>query len=226
MGSAVDRTAFAERLLPFARTTPTALPSRTRIWVTVASRRISTPRARRRGECLGKGSHAAEHESPRSDAAVDGSQEVVGEGEGGARGGRIREMADHALVREGRDDFLGLEIFPEEIFRAVEEKASEQLLGFRVAQESREIRDRHGWPQEHRLDQVVDLGPHRLVAGIGQRVALRETSDRRRRPSRIVPKAQRPAIRKRAEGLGIEGDLFQSVPRELQVLDDLGTEQS
>src|SRR3989442_9873645 len=59
-------------------------------------------------------------------------------------------MADHALVREGGLDLVRLEIFVEEFFRAVEEQASEEVLGFRTTEERNQFGDRDWRGGEHR----------------------------------------------------------------------------
>src|SRR5256884_8863477 len=68
-------------------------------------------------------------------------------------------MADHALVREGGLDLVRLEIFVEEFFRAVEEQASEEVLGFRTTEERDQFGDRDWRGGGERVAQGGELRP-------------------------------------------------------------------
>src|SRR5438132_7409220 len=183
------------------------------------------------GACSGREgirqrAHSAEDETPAADLAVDVPEEVVRERERGPRRRRTGEMADHALVREGGLDLVRLEIFVEEFLCAVEQQAPEEVLGFRTAEERNQFGDRDRWGEEHRLDEIVDLGPHRLVLRIRRGVLLRELRDLLRRLLPVGPEYEIFSIRERAETLRVEGDLPQAELRELKVFDDLRAEES
>src|SRR3989442_6357492 len=135
-------------------------------------------------------------------------------------------MADHALVCEGGLHLVGLEIFVEEFFRAVEEQAPEEVFRFRAAEERDELGDRDGRSEKHGLDEIVDLGPHRLVLRIRRGILLRELGDLSRGLLAVGPEEEMPSIREGAESLRIEGHLPQPELRELEVLDDRRAEQS
>src|SRR5881628_1854952 len=182
------------------------------------------PRSGREG--IGQRAHSAQHETPAADLAVDVPEEVVREGERGPRRRRTGEMADHALVREGGLDLVRLEIFVEEFFRAVEEQASEEVLGFRTTEERNQFGDRDWRGEEHRLDEVVDLGPHRLVLRIRRGILFREFRDLLRGLLAVGPEEEVSSIRKGAEALRIEGHLPKPELREFEVLDDLRAEES
>src|SRR5207249_10959453 len=145
-------------------------------------------------ERVGQGTHATEHDSPAADLAVDVSQEVVCERERGARRRWPGEMADYALVRERGLDLIRLEIFVEEFLRAVEEQTPQEVLRFRAPEKRDQLRDRDGRSEEHRLDEIVDLGPHRLVLRIGRGILLRELRDLLRALLVIGPQEQMPSI--------------------------------
>src|SRR6266581_5913069 len=183
------------------------------------------------GACGGRegvrqSTHPAKHETPAADLAVDVPEEVVREGERGPRRRRTGEMADHALVREGGLDLVRLEIFVEEFLCAVEQQAPEEVLGFRTAEERNQFGDRDRRGEEHRLDEIVDLGPHRLVLRIRRGVFLRELRDLPRGLLPVGPEHEIFSIGERAEALRIEGDLSQAELRELEVFDDLRPEES
>src|SRR3989442_8103885 len=135
-------------------------------------------------------------------------------------------MTDHALVREGGFHLIRLEVFVEEFFRAVEEEAPEEVLRFRAGEKRYEFRNRDGRGEEHRFDEVVDLGPHRLVLRIRRRVFLRELRDFLRGLLAAGPEEKRSSIGERAEALWVEGHLPQPELRELEILDDLRAEES
>src|SRR5437867_3192728 len=177
-------------------------------------------------ERVGQGTHPAEHDSPAADLAVNVPQEVVCERERGARRRRPGEMADHALVRVGGLHLIRLEIFVEEFFRAVEEQTPQEVLCFRAPEKRDQLRDRDGRSEEHRLDEIVDLGPHRLVLRIRRGVFLRELRDLFRGLLAIGPEEEKSSIRKRAEALRVEGHLPQPELGEFEVLNDLRPEQS
>src|SRR5436309_2359183 len=182
------------------------------------------PRSGREG--IGQRAHSAQHETPAADLAVDVPEEVVREGERGPRRRRTGEMADHAFVREGGLDLVRLEVFVEEFFRAVEQQAPEEVLGFRTAEERNQFGDRDRRGEEHRLDEIVDLGPHRLVLRIRGGVLFREFRDLLRGLLAVGPEEEKSSIRKRAEALRVEGHLPQPELGEFEVLNDLRPEQS
>jgi len=161
-----------------------------------------------------------------ADLAVDVPEEVVREGERGPRRRRTGEMADHALVREGGLDLVRLEVFVEEFLCAVEQQAPEEVLGFRTAEERNQFGDRDRRGEEHRLDEIVDLGPHRLVLRIRRGVLFREFRDLLRGLLAIGPEQEISPIREGAEALRVEGHLPQPELGEFEVLDDLRPEQS
>src|SRR5256712_2026258 len=134
-------------------------------------------------------------------------------------------MTDYALVREGGFDLIRLEIFIEEFFRAVEEQAPEEVLRFRAAEKRDEFRNRDGRGEEHRFDEVVDLGPHRLVLRIRRRVFLRELRDFFRGLLAVGPEEEISSIGERAEALWVEGNLSETELRKFEVINDLGTEE-
>src|SRR2546425_13033110 len=114
-----------------------------------------------------------------------------------------------------------------EVFhRVVEGQALEEVLRLRATKERVEVGDRDGRGEEHRLDEIVDLGPHRLVLRIRRGILLRELRDFLRGLLTIGPQEQMPSIGERAESLRIEGHLPQPELRELEVLDNLRAEQS
>src|SRR3989449_4634585 len=135
-------------------------------------------------------------------------------------------MTDHALVREGGFHLIRLEILVEEFFRAVEEQPPQEVLRLWAAEKRDELGDRDGRGEEHWLDEIVDLGPHRFVLRIRRRVLLRELRDFLRGLLTIGPQEQMPSIGERAEALRVEGHLPQPELRELEVLDNLRAEQS
>jgi len=177
-------------------------------------------------EGIGQCAHPAQHEPPATDLAVDVPEEVVRERERGPWRRGSGEMTDYALVREGGFDLIRLEIFIEEFFRAVEEQAPEEVLRFRAAEKRDQVSDRDGRGEEHRFDEVVDLGPHRLVLRIRRRVFLRELRDFLRGLLAAGPEEKRSSIGERAEALWVEGHLPQPELRELEILDDLRAEES
>src|SRR2546425_10042719 len=135
-------------------------------------------------------------------------------------------MTDYALVREGGFDLIRLEIFIEEFFRGVEEQAPQEVLRFRAAEKRDQVSNRDGRGEEHRLDEIVDLGPHRLVLRIRRRVFLRELRDFLRGLLAVGPEEKISSIGEGAEALWVEGHLPQPELRELEILDDLRAEES
>src|SRR5207245_10421345 len=109
---------------------------------------------------------------------------------------------------------------------ALEEQAPEEVLRLRAAEKRDQVGDRDGRGEEHRFDEVVDLGPHRLVLRIRRRVFLRELRDFLRGLLAAGPEEKISSIGERAEALWVEGHLPQPELRELEILDDLRAEES
>src|SRR3989442_9087558 len=104
-------------------------------------------------------------------------------------------MTDHALVREGGFDLIRLEIFIEEFFRGVEEQAPQEVLRFRAAEKRDQVSNRDGRGEEHRLDENVDLRPHRLALWIRRRVLFRGIRDFLPRLPAVRPEEKISSIR-------------------------------
>ena len=168
-------------------------------------------------ERVRQGAHPADHESPGADLPFEVPEEVVRERERRSGGGWSREVTDHALVREGRLHLVGLEVLIEQLFRAVEQEAPHEILRPRALQERDEIGDGHRRRKEHRLDKIVHVRPHRFVFRIPGGVLLRELRDFLRGLLVVVPEEEMPSVGKRAESLGVEGDLPQSKLRQLEI---------
>ena len=181
---------------------------------------------RRGRQRIGQCAHPAEDEAPPADLAIDVPEEIVREGERGSRGRRAGEMANHAFVRESGFHLVRFKVLVEQFFRAVEEQAPQEVLRLRAPEEGDELGDRDRRGEQHRLDEIVDLGPHRLVLRIRRGVFLRELRDLPRGLLPVGPEHEIFSIGERAEALRIEGDLPQPELRELEVFDDLRPEES
>src|SRR5207245_2087154 len=95
----------------------------------------------------------------------------------------------HALVREGGFHSIRLEILVEEFLRTIEEEAPQEVLRLRTAEERDEIGDRDRRGEQHRFDEIVDLGPHCLVLRIRRGIFLGELREIIRGNEAVVPRA-------------------------------------
>ena len=183
------------------------------------------------------GTRAAACKAPRAELAVDFSHVVVQQHVGRARGPDAEKGADDARSRHRRLERVGLEPLIQEVGGAhrhqlhVEPLQPQghcaELAVDRVQLPGRpEVRrervDRH--QSQHGLDEPRHLGHGFVVLVVHGGVAGRVPRDLATRVLVIVGPPQVVAIRHRRER-AVERQNLEAVPAELQLLDDLGTQE-